>query len=69
MLCHVTRPDSVVMEVEVDSKANGEDCLNKVGYSISIVVITDNCTSDDKLPIRFPNNFVSDGQFVCVFSH
>lgn len=30
MLCHVTRPDSVVMEVEVDSKANGEDCLNKV---------------------------------------
>lgn len=31
MLCHVTRPDSVVMEVEVDAKANGEDCLNKVG--------------------------------------
>lgn len=30
MLCHVTRPDSVVMEVEVDAKANGEDCLNKV---------------------------------------
>lgn len=32
MLCHVTRPDSVVMEVEVDGKANGEDCLNKVGW-------------------------------------
>lgn len=32
MLCHVTRPDSVVMEVEVDAKANGEDCLNKVRY-------------------------------------
>lgn len=31
MLCHVTRPDAVVMEVEVDAKANGEDCLNKVG--------------------------------------
>lgn len=31
MLCHVTRPDSVVMEVEVDAKAHGEDCLNKVG--------------------------------------
>lgn len=30
MLCQVTRPDSVVMEVEVDTKANGEDCLNKV---------------------------------------
>lgn len=30
MLCHVTRPDAVVMEIEVDSKANGEDCLNKV---------------------------------------
>lgn len=30
MLCYVTRPDSVVMEVEVDAKANGEDCLNKV---------------------------------------
>ena len=31
MLCHVTRPDSVVMEVEVDAKANGEDCLDKGG--------------------------------------
>lgn len=30
MLCHVTRPDAVVMEIEVDAKANGEDCLNKV---------------------------------------
>lgn len=30
MYCHVTRPDSVVMEVEVDPRANGEDCLNKV---------------------------------------
>lgn len=32
MLCHVTRPDSVVMEVEVDAKGNGEDCLNKVRH-------------------------------------
>lgn len=30
MLCHITRPDSMVMEVDVDSKANGEDCLHKV---------------------------------------
>ncbi len=36
MLCHVTRPDSVVMEVEVDAKANGEDCLNKVGCGWNI---------------------------------
>lgn len=40
MLCHVTRPDSVVMEVEVDAKANGEDCLNKVGCGgIQTVII------------------------------
>lgn len=37
MLCHVTRPDSVVMEVEVDAKANGEDCLNKVGEPESVL--------------------------------
>lgn len=30
MLCYVTRPDAVVMEVEVEAKANGEDCLNQV---------------------------------------
>lgn len=30
MLCYVTRPDAVVMEVEVDAKANGEDCLTQV---------------------------------------
>ncbi|KAK1794689.1 hypothetical protein P4O66_001403 [Electrophorus voltai] len=29
MLCHIIRPDSVVMEVEVDPKAVGEDCLSK----------------------------------------
>ncbi|KAK1804880.1 hypothetical protein P4O66_019257 [Electrophorus voltai] len=37
MLCHVTRPDSVVMEVEVDAKANGEDCLNKVCMKLGII--------------------------------
>ncbi|XP_061676144.1 E3 ubiquitin-protein ligase MYLIP-A [Syngnathoides biaculeatus] len=37
MLCHVTRPDSVVMEVEVDAKANGEDCLNKVCRKLGII--------------------------------
>lgn len=30
MLCYVTRPDAVLMEVEVEVKANGEDCLNQV---------------------------------------
>uniref|UniRef100_Q5TIA5 Myosin regulatory light chain interacting protein n=1 Tax=Homo sapiens TaxID=9606 RepID=Q5TIA5_HUMAN len=29
MLCYVTRPDAVLMEVEVEAKANGEDCLNQ----------------------------------------
>lgn len=33
MLCYVTRPDAVVMEVEVEAKANGEDCLNQVRAS------------------------------------
>ncbi|KAG7469768.1 hypothetical protein MATL_G00132250 [Megalops atlanticus] len=37
MLCHVTRPDSVVMEIEVDAKANGEDCLNKVCRKLGII--------------------------------
>ncbi|MBN3321120.1 MYLIA ligase, partial [Atractosteus spatula] len=39
MLCHVTRPDSVVMEVEVDPKANGEDCLNKVCRKLGIIEV------------------------------
>ncbi|KAJ8267568.1 hypothetical protein COCON_G00127400 [Conger conger] len=39
MLCHVTRPDSVVMEVEVDTKANGEDCLNKVCRKLGIIEV------------------------------
>lgn len=39
MLCHVTRPDSVVMEVEVDAKGNGEDCLNKVGGKTTCSVV------------------------------
>ncbi|KAF4088545.1 hypothetical protein AMELA_G00083850 [Ameiurus melas] len=39
MYCHVTRPDSVVMEVEVDPKANGEDCLNKVCERLGIIEV------------------------------
>ncbi|CAB1350648.1 unnamed protein product [Coregonus sp. 'balchen'] len=39
MLCHVTRTDSVVMEVEVDAKANGEDCLNKVCRKLGIIEV------------------------------
>ena len=34
MLCYVTRPDAVLMEVEVEAKANGEDCLNQVRAAI-----------------------------------
>jgi len=36
MLCLITRPDSVVLEVEVDPKANGEDILNKVSELTSL---------------------------------
>ncbi|KAG7256137.1 hypothetical protein CRUP_037911 [Coryphaenoides rupestris] len=39
MLCHITRPDSVVMEVEVDAKAHGEDCLNKVCRKLGIIEV------------------------------
>uniref|UniRef100_A0A8C2AVE5 RING-type E3 ubiquitin transferase n=1 Tax=Cyprinus carpio TaxID=7962 RepID=A0A8C2AVE5_CYPCA len=39
MLCHVTRPDAVVMEIEVDAKANGEDCLNKVCRKLGIIEV------------------------------
>ncbi|XP_037119911.1 E3 ubiquitin-protein ligase MYLIP-A-like [Syngnathus acus] len=39
MLCHVTRPDSVVMEVQVDAKAKGEDCLNKVCRTLGIIEV------------------------------
>ncbi|CAL8365408.1 unnamed protein product [Arctogadus glacialis] len=39
MLCHITRPDSVVLEVEVDAKANGEDCLNKVCRKLGIIEV------------------------------
>ncbi|XP_051576961.1 E3 ubiquitin-protein ligase MYLIP-B-like isoform X2 [Myxocyprinus asiaticus] len=39
MLCHITRPDSVVVEVEVDLKANGEDILNKVCWKMGIIEV------------------------------
>ncbi|XP_063307770.1 E3 ubiquitin-protein ligase MYLIP [Pelobates fuscus] len=39
MLCYVTRPDAVVMEVEVDTKANGEDCLNQVCKRLGIIEV------------------------------
>eukprot|EP00063_Salmo_salar_P068699 XP_014043534.1 PREDICTED: E3 ubiquitin-protein ligase MYLIP-A-like isoform X3 [Salmo salar] len=39
MLCHITRPDSVVMEVDVDQKANGEDCLHKVCRKLGIIEV------------------------------
>lgn len=39
MLCYVTRPDTVVMEVVVDAKANGEDCLNQVCERLGIIEV------------------------------
>ncbi|XP_042628459.1 E3 ubiquitin-protein ligase MYLIP-B [Cyprinus carpio] len=39
MLCHITRPDSVVLEVEVDPKANGEDILNKICRKMGIIEV------------------------------
>lgn len=39
MLCFVTRPDAVVMEVEVDAKANGEDCLIQVCRRLGIIEV------------------------------
>ncbi|XP_066539336.1 E3 ubiquitin-protein ligase MYLIP-B [Hoplias malabaricus] len=39
MLCHITRPDCVLMEVEVDAKANGEDCLSKVCQRLGIIEV------------------------------
>ncbi|XP_052002815.1 E3 ubiquitin-protein ligase MYLIP-B-like [Xyrauchen texanus] len=39
MICHITRPDSVVVEVEVDPKANGEDILNKICWKMGIIEV------------------------------
>ncbi|XP_073081152.1 E3 ubiquitin-protein ligase MYLIP isoform X2 [Manis javanica] len=39
MLCYVTRPDAVLMEVEVEVKANGEDCLNQVCRRLGIIEV------------------------------
>ncbi|KAK9961169.1 hypothetical protein ABG768_008973 [Culter alburnus] len=39
MLCLITRPDSVVLEVEVDPKANGEDILNKICRKMGIIEV------------------------------
>nr|XP_020654249.1 E3 ubiquitin-protein ligase MYLIP isoform X2 [Pogona vitticeps] len=39
MLCYVTRPDAVVMEVEVEAKGNGEDCLNQVCRRLGIIEV------------------------------
>ncbi|TRY94725.1 hypothetical protein DNTS_021613 [Danionella cerebrum] len=39
MLCLITRPDSVVLEVEVDPKANGEEILNKICQKMGIIEV------------------------------
>ncbi|XP_029446552.1 E3 ubiquitin-protein ligase MYLIP isoform X1 [Rhinatrema bivittatum] len=39
MLCYVSKPDSVLMEVDVDAKANGEDCLNQVCRRLGIIEV------------------------------
>lgn len=49
MLCYVTRPDAVVMEVEVDPKANGEDCLKQVCHRLGII-------EDDYLGLQYSAN-------------
>ena len=36
MLCLVTQPNSVVLEVQLDSKSNGQECLEKVGDNIAV---------------------------------
>lgn len=60
MLCYVTRPDSVVMEVEVDAKANGEDCLNKVGGCAGtqrVRIHSDDSVSQDRRAAELRANF------------
>ncbi|KAK3581172.1 hypothetical protein CHS0354_024705 [Potamilus streckersoni] len=37
MLCYVTQPNWVVLEVEVDPKANGQECIDKVCQQLGIV--------------------------------
>ena len=32
MWCHVSQPNNVVLEVSVDQKANGQECLEKVNF-------------------------------------
>lgn len=39
MMCLVTLPDCVVMEVELESQATGEDCLLKVSSALGIVEV------------------------------
>ncbi|XP_056617958.1 E3 ubiquitin-protein ligase MYLIP-B [Triplophysa dalaica] len=39
MLFHITRPDSIVLEVEADPKANGEEILNKVCHKMGIIEV------------------------------
>ncbi|XP_046356530.1 E3 ubiquitin-protein ligase MYLIP-like [Haliotis rufescens] len=37
MLCFVSQPNSVVLEVEVDTRADGQDCLDKVSEQLHII--------------------------------
>lgn len=39
MLCYITRPDLVVIELEIDAKANGDDCLQKVCRQLGIIEV------------------------------
>lgn len=41
MLCLVRQADSVIIEVEVDAKAKGKQCLDKVSYIVYVFVYSD----------------------------
>lgn len=41
MLCLVRQADSVIIEVDVDAKAKGKQCLDKVSYIVYVFVYSD----------------------------
>lgn len=38
MWCLVSQPNSIVIEVEVDPKAKGQECLEKVSFDFILLV-------------------------------
>lgn len=37
MLCLVSQADSIIIEVQVDSKAKGKQCLDKVSSALTMI--------------------------------